>query len=142
LFLSLNVDFVVVGAHALAFHGVPRFTGDLDLVVKPTPENAAKVMQALRQFGFGGIGVREEDFHKEDQCVQLGYRPVRIDLMTGITGVSIEELWASRVPGHLDGKPVFFMGLDSLKRNKTVVSRPKDQVDLADLDKLHNRKKD
>ena len=139
LFLSHKVDFVVVGALAMAHHGKPRFTGDLDLLVRPTAENATRVMQALRAFGFGDVGVSETDFLTEGQTVQLGHRPVRVDLLTAITGVSNDEIWATKVGGVLDGKPVFFIGLDPLKENKRATGRPKDLVDLAELEALENR---
>jgi Nucleotidyl transferase AbiEii toxin, Type IV TA system len=139
LFHSHEVDFVVVGALALAWHGRPRFTSDIDLLVRPGPENAARIMRALREFGFGGVGIEEKDFLRDAQVVQLGNRPVRADLMTSISGVTNEEVWSARVPGEIDGVPVFFLDRDSLVKNKRASGRPQD---LRDIDILNGRRED
>jgi hypothetical protein len=88
---SRRVEYVVVGAHALAFHGHPRYTGDLDLLIHPTLDNARRVLEVPVQFGFGSFGLAEEDFAKPDHIVQLGHPPNRIDLLTSISGVTFEE---------------------------------------------------
>ena len=103
LLISHRVDFLVVGAHALAFHGRPRYTGDLDLWVRASEENASRTMEVLRASGFGGLDVQSEDFMKPRRVVQLGHPPVRIDLMTGISGVDFDTAWSKRVEGELDG---------------------------------------
>src|ERR1700722_13615383 len=92
---SRKVEFVVVGAHALAFHGHPRYTGDLDLLVRPTVENARRVVEGLVEFGFGSFGLAEVDFAKPDHVIQLGYPPNRIDLLTSISGATFDEVWQS-----------------------------------------------
>ena len=128
---SNGVEYVIVGAHALAFHGMPRFTGDIDFLVRPSAENAACVVAALHQFGFKSLTVA--DFTAEDQIVQLGFPPNRIDVLTSISGCSFAEVWAGRKESTLDGQPVSFLGLDEFKKNKRASGRPKD---LADLDSL------
>src|SRR5262249_37639266 len=84
---SNRVEYVVVGAFAVAYHGYPRYTGDLDLLVKPTPENAQKLLAALDQFGFAGLGVTIGDLDSPGKVVQLGVAPNRIDLITAISGI-------------------------------------------------------
>ena len=128
-----EVKALIVGAYALAFHGVPRMTGDLDLLVEPTAENAARVMRALTDFGFGDVGLSAADFQQPDVVVQLGFPPLRVDLLTSITGVAFEEAWEGRVVDSFGGVPAAFLGLDELRRNKRAVGRHKD---LADLDAL------
>jgi hypothetical protein len=133
-FLSSKVEFMVVGAVALAHHGMPRFTGDLDLLVRPSEANAARILGALTQFGFGGLGLSVADFTTPDQVIQLGYPPVRVDLLTGITGVSFNEAWAGRSEGELDGLPVSMLGKAELIKNKRAVGRPQDLADVARLE--------
>jgi hypothetical protein len=134
LFASENVEFLVVGAHALAFHGVPRLTGDLDLLVNPFVENARRVVSALAAFGFAGLGLTEQDFLVEGQVFQLGVSPNRIDLLTSISGVSFAEAWASKEPGALAGVDVFYLGRGALIKNKKAVGRLQDQADVAALE--------
>jgi hypothetical protein len=124
---------VVVGGHALAFHGHPRYTKDLDIFVEPTAENAAAVLQALDDFGFGGVGLTVEDFSPPGKVVQLGVAPNRVDLMTAIDGVSFGDAWTTRVPGTFGAVPVFYLGRDAFLANKRAAGRPQD---LADIDAL------
>jgi hypothetical protein len=124
---------VVVGGYALAFHGVPRYTGDIDMLVRPSPDNAARLENVLRAFGFASLGLAAEDFLEPDQVVQLGRPPNRIDLLTSLTGVEFEEVWENRVAGSLEGVPVQFIGLDALARNKRATGRAQDRADLQAL---------
>ncbi len=126
---SRGVDYVIVGAHSLALHGRPRYTGDLDILVRSPAENARILVDLLNQFGFGQSGFEELDFLKPEQLIQLGRVPIRIDLLTS----SSEEAFASKVSAELDGIPVFVLGKDALIRNKRAVGRAQD---LADLDTL------
>ena len=96
-----QVEFLIVGAYAVAFHGYPRYTGDLDILVRADEGNARRVLQALAQFGFGSAGIGLDDLDVPGKVVQLGVSPNRIDLVTSITGVSFEEAWASREPADL-----------------------------------------
>jgi len=134
---SLNfrgIEYVIVGAHSLAFHGRPRYTGDLDILVRATPENAAKLVDLLNQFGFAHSGFKESDFTRPEQLIQLGRAPNRIDLLTSITGVTTEQALASKVEAELDGIPVFILSKDALIRNKRAVGRPQDIADLTMLE--------
>ena len=103
---SRGVDYVIVGAHSLALHGRPRYTGDLDILVRSTPENARILVDLLNQFGFGQPGFEEFDFLKPEQLIQFGRAPTRIGLLTSISGVT-EEALASKVSAELDGLPGF-----------------------------------
>jgi len=131
---SRGVDYVIVGAHSLALHGRPRYTGDLGILVRPTSENAHMLVHILNEFGFAESGFREADFLQAEQLIQLGRAPTRIDLLTSITGVSSEEASATKVPAELDGIPVFVLGKDALVRNKRAVGRPQDLADLNVLE--------
>jgi hypothetical protein len=130
-----GVRFLVVGAHALAAHGVPRVTGDLDILVEPSTVNAGLVMQALAAFGapLGAIDVHESDFATPEQVVQLGMPPYRIDILTTISGVSFAEAWEDRLEGELFGVSVAFLGRDSFIRNKRASGRPRDLADIRAL---------
>jgi len=130
LFAAHSVAHVVVGAHALAFHGAPRFTGDMDILVRPDPENARRILDALAEFGFGSLELTVADFAEPGKVVQLGVAPVRIDIVTSLTGVSWDEAWAGRAAGTYGGQDVFFLGREQLVRNKRAVGRKKDVADL------------
>ncbi|HEX5009703.1 MAG TPA: nucleotidyltransferase [Planctomycetota bacterium] len=138
---SHGVEFVVVGAHAVAFHGHPRFTGDLDLLVRPAPENAERVIAALRAFGFTSPGLSAADFLRPDSVVQLGVAPNRIDLLTSITAVGFDEAWAGRAAGALGGPPVSFLGYDALLKNKLATGRSRDAEDVARLKVIRSRER-
>ena len=131
---SRGVDYVIVGAQSLAFHGRPRHTGDLDILVRPTPDNARLLLALLNEFGFEQSSFKETDFLQPEQIIQLGRVPSRIDLLTSISGVSTNEAFASKISAILDGIPVFILGKDALIRNKRAVGRPQDLADLAVLE--------
>lgn len=131
---SHRVEYLIVGAHSLAFHARPRFTGDLDILVRPTAENAAKMVAVLNEFGFRDLGVKASDFTTPDQIVQLGRAPNRVNLLTSITGVSIEEAFATKVSPELDKLPVSFLSKALLIANKRAVARPQDLADLTELE--------
>lgn len=133
---SLNanrVEYVIVGGYALAFYGVPRYTGDIDFLVRVSAENAIRLEQALKTFGFGSVGVGANDFLQPNQVVQLGFPPFRIDIVTSISGVEFEEIWNRRVAADVDGVPVHFIDRDSFIKNKRATGRKKDQADLEAL---------
>ena len=130
LFHSHGVESVVVGAHALAHHGAPRFTGDLDLFVAPTRENATKILGSLEAFGFGGLGLNVDDFSTPDQVIQLGTPPSRVDILTSLSGVSWETARATAVHTQFGDIPVLVLGRDELIANKRATGRLKDQADL------------
>ena len=131
---SRGVEYVIVGAHSLAFHGRPRYTGDLDILIRAIPKNAAKLIDVLNEFGFADSRFRVSDFTTPDQVIQLGRAPSRIDLLTSISGVTSDEAFETRIPAELDGIPVFILGRESLVRNKRAVGRPQDLVDLDSLE--------
>lgn len=129
-----GVEYLIVGAWAVAFHGRPRYTGDLDLFVRRDAANADRLMRVLEQFGFGSVGLSREDFLKEDFVVQLGVEPNRLDLLTGISGVTFEEAWRTRVAGTLHGLPVWFINRDLLIQNKRASGRDQDLADIRLLE--------
>jgi len=128
-----NVEYVIVGGYALAFHGVPRYTGDLDILVKPVPANARQILAALEEFGFGLMGLTAEDFILPDRVVQLGVPPVRVDFITSLTGVPWLEAFAGRVAGRYGDVPVYFIGRDQFIANKRATGRKRDLADLEAL---------
>jgi len=134
--------FIVVGAHAMAVHGVPRATGDLDIWIRPDLENALKVLRALVEFGapLEAMNVREEDLTKPGTVYQIGLPPRRVDIITDIDGVEFEEAWQSKVLSQVAGLTVPFLGWDVLLRNKKTAGRPKDLADLKLLQKKKPRK--
>ncbi len=133
LFNGHKVEYMVVGAYALAFHGVPRFTGDIDIFVHPAPENANKVLAALADFGFGSLNLTVDDFQAPDSVVQLGVPPVRIDIITSITGVSWEDADRGKKEGLYGDVPVYFLGREHYIANKRAIGRKKDLADLESL---------
>ena len=130
---SLKVEFVIVGAHALAWHGLPRYTKDMDFLINTSPENAQTMANLIDAFGFGSTGLGADDFQITDQVIQLGMEPNRIDILTGISGVTWEEAWASKVSAELDGLPVWYLGKDAYIKNKLASGRPQDIADVARL---------
>ncbi len=128
-----GVEYLIVGGYALAFHGAPRFTGDIDLYVRPGAANASRIMAALVEFGFGATGLSEADFAEPGKIVQLGFPPVRIDLITSIAGVDWDRAWAGRAPGDYGGAPVAFIGRREFVENKRATARAKDLADLEAL---------
>jgi hypothetical protein len=133
---SLNaarVRFLVVGAYAVAAHGVPRNTLDLDVLVQPTQANGRRLVAALRAFGFGSLVVAAADFAMPDRMLQLGRQPLRIDVLTSITGVSWAMAWKDRMAGSYGDVPVHFLGLHTLLANKRATGRAKDLGDIEAL---------
>jgi len=133
---SLNANgarYLVVGGYAVAFHGHPRYTKDLDVWLDMTPANAEKIVKAIEAFGFASLGLKEKDFLLPNQVVQLGYPPRRIDLLCALDGVDFAACYESRVEVELDGVKVNFIDLTNLRKNKQATNR---YQDLADLDNL------
>jgi hypothetical protein len=134
--VAARVEFLIVGAHALAFHGQPRSTGDLDILVRPERANAERLMEALRRFGapVAAHGVSVDDFCKGGAVYQLGRPPRRIDVLTAISGVDFDQAWASRASAVLGGVAVNLLGRDALIENKRAVGRDKDLLDVKMLE--------
>lgn len=129
-----GVEYVVVGALALAFHGYPRHTGDIDFFVRDSEENATRLLSVLNAFGFGSLGLGIDDFRGGPGVVQLGYPPRRIDILTEIESVSFEQAWTNRVSGPLNGLTVNYISAEDFITNKRAVGRPKDLADAAALE--------
>ena len=128
-----HVDYLLVGGYAVVFHGYPRLTGDMDIWVRPDKENAPRIIRALAEFGFASLGLRAEDFTSENNIVQFGYPPLRIDVMTAIDGVNFEECFARRLVSDVSGITVNVIHLDDLKTNKRSTGRFKDLNDIEHL---------
>jgi hypothetical protein len=132
-FLGADVRFLVVGAYALAVHGRPRATGDLDIWVDATPENAPRIMQALAQFGAPLHDVNELDFARPGVVYQIGVAPGRIDILTELTGLTFENAWPHHTLGRFGDVEVPVIGRDDLIRNKRATGRPRDLADIEAL---------
>ncbi len=130
-----TVEYMVVGAHALAFHGRPRYTGDLDIWIKPSVENAGKMIDVLKDFGFDSLGLTKEDFLKENYVTQLGYPPLRIDILNAISGVNFDEAYKGRILGQHDDLPISFINISDFIANKQASGRAKDLGDISALQK-------
>ena len=128
---AAGAEYLVVGAHAMAAHGVPRATGDLDIWVRPSAANAARVRDALARFGAPLHDLTIEDLAAPDTVFQIGLPPARIDVLTSISGVSFEAAWPRRLTVRLEGLGVPVLGREDFLRNKRAVGRPKDIADIA-----------
>ncbi len=134
---SLNDNhalYLVVGGYAVAFHGHPRYTKDMDVWIEMSPENAANMVKALEEFGFASLELKEADFLVPDQIIQLGYPPSRIDLFSTLPGVDFTTCYASRIQLEMDGVMVNFIDLENLKKNKRATGRHQDLADLESLE--------
>jgi len=131
---AAGVEFLIVGAHALAAHGVPRATGDLDIWIRPTRDNAERTFRALGAFGAPLADLSIDDLTQPDTVFQIGLPPSRIDIVSGITGVSFDDAWERRVPVVLPGGTVDVLSKIDFVTNKKAVGRAKDLADLALLD--------
>lgn len=129
-----GVEFLVVGAYALALHGAPRFTGDLDVLVRPDRDNATRLLAALEAFGFPVTELSLEAVVDRRRMLQMGLPPVQIQVMSAISGVEWEEAWANRMEAPLGRHRVSFLGRETFLRNKRAAGRPRD---LAATDALH-----
>jgi hypothetical protein len=132
-FAAADVRFLVVGAYALAHHGRPRATGDLDVWVEPTPENAACVMRALAAFGAPLQEVTEDDFARPGVAFQIGVPPGRVDVLTDLTGIAFADAWPGREAGRFGELTVDFIGREAFLRNKRATGRAKDLADIEGL---------
>lgn len=129
-----NVRYLVVGGYAVAFHGYPRYTKDLDVWIELSPENADNIIKALEEFGFGSLGLKSEDFLETDQIIQLGYPPNRIDILTTLKEIKFEDCYKARVEVDIQGLKINFIDPENLKYNKRVTGRPQDVADAENLE--------
>ena len=125
-----NVRYCIIGAFALAFHARPRYTKDLDILVESSIDNAKKLLIALDEFGFGSLGLAVEDFSTKGNIIQLGYEPVRIDLLTSMKGLDFADIWASRIQGPYGKQTVNFIDRRNLIKSKKISNRAQDKADL------------
>jgi len=131
---SNNVKYLVVGGYAVAFHGYPRYTKDMDIWIWINENNAKKLIKTLEEFGFSSLGLKKEDFLKPEYVIQLGYPPNRIDILTKISGLEFEKCYKSRIKTNMDGITIDFINLENLKKNKKAIGRFKDLADLENLE--------
>lgn len=135
LLVKNQVEYLVVGGYAVSIHGYPRYTGDLDVWINPTKSNAEKVLTSIHEFGFTSYDLTEKDFTKEYGIVQLGYPPLRIDIINNLDGVNFEECFQKKSIIEIDDLPVNFISLEDLIINKKTTARPRDIDDVENLSK-------
>jgi hypothetical protein len=136
---SHEVEYLIVGGHAVAFHGHPRYTGDIDFLVRPTDQNASRIVSVIREFGIEHSESLKVSLMQRDKIVQIGRPPNRIDIITSASGIDFDEAWDQAVSGNLDGLPVRFPDLRSLLKNKKASGRTKDLADVEELEKVAKR---
>lgn len=141
LFNRNKVRYCIIGAYAVAFYAKPRYTKDLDLLVEPDIENSKRIVKALKEFGFESLKLSEKDFSQKGKIIQLGYEPVRIDIITSIQGCSFKQVWKNRTSGIYGKEKVFFIGINELIKNKKISKRKQDKVDLDILLLVRRRKR-
>lgn len=135
LLIKNQVEYLIVGGYAVSIHGYPRYTGDLDIWINPTKNNAEKVLACINEFGFSSYELTDKDFTKEYGIVQFGYPPVRIDIINSVDGVNFEECFQKKSIIEIDGLPVNFISLEDLITNKKTTARPRDIDDVENLSK-------
>jgi hypothetical protein len=133
-----NVKYCIIGAYAVAFYAKPRYTKDIDILIESSIENANRVLKALSEFGFGELNISLEDLTTAGNILQLGYEPLRIDLLTKLEGSDFQDIWKNRVTGDYGSEKVFFISLDDLIQNKKDSGRPTDLIDIELLEKAKN----
>lgn len=133
LFNRHKVEYIIVGAYALAFHGCPRYTGDLDLLVKPDQDNAKKIIEAIKEFGFETLNLTIADFSAPEKVIQLGVPPIRIDLLTSLTALTWEQVESHKVKGEYGNISTYFIGKNELIINKRSIGRHKDLADIESI---------
>ncbi len=131
-----SVRYLVIGGYAFSFHAEPRFTKDIDFFVDGTEENAERLLNVLAEFGFKDIALKKDDFSKPGNIIQLGVPPVRIDLMTSVTGLDFAPAWENRITATYGSVPAFFISKSDLIQNKTATGRKQDLSDVEKLQKI------
>ena len=129
-----KVRYLVVGGYAVAFHGHPRYTKDLDVWIEVSPYNANNILNALKKFGFGSLGLKQDDFLESDQIIQLGYPPNRIDILTTLKDLKFEDCYKAKVEVEIQGLHIDFIDIENLKKNKRATGRPQDLADAEYLE--------
>jgi hypothetical protein len=128
-----RVKYCIVGAYAVAFYAMPRYTKDIDILIEPTRANARRILKTLNEFGFESLKLSEKDFTEKGQIIQLGYEPVRIDIITSISGLNFYEIWKGRRKGQYGKIKVNFIDLENLIKSKRISGRNRDKADLKIL---------
>ena len=136
LFNKHRVRYCIIGAYAVAFYGKPRYTKDIDILAEPDIKNGERIVKALNEFGFKSCKLSIKDFSKKGRIIQLGYEPVRIDIITSIPGINFNKIWKNRKRGAYGNIKIFFIGLKDLIKIKKNSKRKQDQVDLDFLARL------
>jgi len=125
-----KVRYCIIGSYALSFHARPRYTKDIDILIEASPENAEKILIVLEKFGFDSLNLRVEDFSEKGNIIQLGYEPVRIDIMTSLKGLDFSDVWENRVQGSYGKQMVNFIDRQNLIKSKKISNRTQDKADL------------
>jgi hypothetical protein len=141
VFSLYKVDYLIIGGYAVAFHAEPRFTKDLDILVRASQENARRVYQALRAFGAPLSGLTEKDFEHEGYFYQMGTPPLRVDILMSIDGVEFDDAWARRVESTIGDVEALFISKEDLIAAKTAAGRPQDLLDVQTLIAYQSEKK-
>ncbi len=139
---SHKVEFLVVGGYAVGVHGFPRYTGDLDVFVAISRENADRLVGVFKEFGFASLNLKPEDFLEADMVVEIGREPIKIQVLTGIDGVSFGQCRNDRILLNVSGTKIPFIGFDSLLANKAASPRNKDRIDLEELTRIRDLQRD
>jgi len=129
-----DVKYLVVGGYAVALHGHPRYTKDLDVWIELSPGNADRILSALDKFGLGSLNLKQDDFLEENQIIQLGYPPNRIDLLTTLKDLIFEDCYKTKVKVAIEDVEINFIDIENLKKNKRATGRPQDLADAENLE--------
>jgi len=135
-----DVNYMIIGGYALAFHGRPRHTGDLDIWIDISEENAQKMFGVINEFGLASLGLQADDFLQKGIITQIGYPPLRIDILNEIDGVEFNDAYNNKLIIDIDGLPISYISLDDLIKNKQVSGRQRDLSDVSELNKLKRDK--
>lgn len=136
-----NVEYVIVGGYAVGVHGFPRYTGAMDVFVAISGENAGRLVEVFSEFGFASLSLKASDFLDPDTVVEAGREPMKIQVLTGIDGVTFDRCRSDRMMVNISGLQVPFIGFESLLANKTASPRSKDRIDLEELTRLRDLQK-
>ena len=131
-----EVRYLIIGSFAFSYYAEPRFTKDIDFFIEPTEENAERILKTLTEFGFDSLSLKSKDFQELDQIIQLGVAPVRIDLLTSISGIDFPSAWRNRIKGNYGSISANFISKADLIKNKKAVGRPQDIADVEKLNKI------
>jgi predicted nucleotidyltransferase len=134
-----RIDYMIVGGYALAFHGKPRHTGDLDIWIDISNENAERMCNVIAEFGMASLGMEKDDFLKKGIITQIGYPPLRIDILNEIDGVNFKDAYTNKLTIDIDGLMINYIGLDDLIQNKTASGHHQDLTDVNTLNKLKKK---